>query len=146
MQATANYSPQEETEEFDDEEAFGHARNEVATGSGTNPSDENTAILADVLSIVKDVSLAAAVLPQMKKEISQIRAELSEVKTHAENVLSYCRTLMLSSGPPSAREDKRFQQQLLPVSSIVTKDYLSAAVCSTLLKYILGLPLASRTS
>ena len=134
MEDGSDYGRHDDTEEFDDDEAFGEV-DETVPRANTNSHDVNTANIAELLATVKEVSRAAAVLPQMKEEISQIRKELLEVKQYAEAVHSYCQTLILSSGSPTAREDEQLKQHVKPVENIFTKAYIVAAVTSTIPKY-----------
>ena len=120
MEDGSDYGRHDDTEEFDDDEAFGEV-DETVPRANTNSHDVNTANIAELLATVKEVSRAAAVLPQMKEEISQIRKELLEVKQYAEAVHSYCQTLILSSGSPTAREDEQLKQHFKPVENIFTK-------------------------
>ena len=134
MEDGSDYGRHDDTEEFDDDEAFGEV-DETVPRANTNSHDVNTANIAELLATVKEVSRAAAVLPQLKEEISLIRKELLEVKQYAEAVHSYCQTLIMSSGSPAARENEQLKQHVKPVENIFTKAYIVAAVTSTIPKY-----------
>ena len=99
MEDDSDYGRHDDTEEFNDDQAFGEM-DETVPRANTNSHDVNTANIAELLATVKEVSRAAAVLPQLKEEISLIRKELLEVKQYAEAVHSYFQTLIMSSDLP----------------------------------------------
>jgi hypothetical protein len=128
MQDTTSDSPRNDAAEFDDDDALEEEVEDAGTTCAHSTQLPISTILSEVLTTMKQVGRAAAALPQMQSDIA-------EIKKGTDAVLAYCKSLFLSSGGPLAQEDEMIQQQMRPVNSIFTKEYIGAAVASVLPKY-----------
>jgi hypothetical protein len=93
----------------------------------------------DVLTAISacrdDMRDIAATQTVIQNSLSHIRKDIDALSTSSESILSYCQSLFLSTAPPSAGDDERIRQQLLPVGSIFSTSYITAVVASALPQY-----------
>jgi hypothetical protein len=95
--------------------------------------DDSHEKLQEILRVVNEVKGALSAIPDMQKSISHIEKTVAEV-------LSYSKSLVLASGSSPAKEGAlldEIAQQLLPVNSVFTQEYLIVAASTTMPKFIL---------
>lgn len=92
-------------------------------------------VLTAIVACRDDVREISATQTVIQNDLALIRKDIDALSTSSESILSYCQSLFLSTAPPSAGDDERIRQQLLPVGSIFSTPYITAVVASTLPQY-----------
>jgi hypothetical protein len=96
-------------------------------------SQGNNRLLREILSVVKAVRTAVS-------DISDIKSKVSEIEKSVEDLLSYSRTIVLCSGKSPTKDaaslEEQIAQQLMPVNSLFSTEYVTAAVCSSLPQFL----------
>jgi hypothetical protein len=96
-------------------------------------SQGNNGLLRETFSVVKAVQTGVS-------EISDIKSKVSEIEKFFEDLMSYSRTLVLCSGQSpttdTASLEKQIVQHLMPVNSLFSTEYVTAAVCSSLPQFL----------
>ena len=109
---------------------------DAAEGLMAGPEDIagcNNDLLLEILSVVKVVRTAAS-------DIADLKSKVSEIQKSVNDLLSYSRTLVLCSVQSPTKDaaslDELIAQQLMPVNSLFTNEYVTAAVCSSLPQFL----------
>lgn len=103
-----NSSLQDKTKETYAEDTLEDAEDDTFVKDFTNLSALDPNVLTEILRTVREVRRAAAILLQLRKEISQIRTKIAELKQDFKALLTYCGTLRHSLESSSMPEGIQF--------------------------------------
>jgi hypothetical protein len=77
---------------------------------------------------------------QLFPKFSDIKSKASEIKKSVQDLLSYSRTIVLCSGQSPTKDaaslEEQIVQQLMPVNSLFSTEYVTAAICSSLPQFL----------
>jgi hypothetical protein len=93
---------------------------------------EKNGLLREILSVFKAVRTAVY-------EISHTKSKESEIEKSVDDLLSNSRTLVLCSGQSPTKYAASLEDQIaqhLPVNSLFSNEYFTAAACSSLPQFL----------
>lgn len=81
-----------------------------------------------------------AVVKLLRSEITAMQDMQNSFNNSLAEVLSYCRTIVLSSSQSPTKDgallDDKIAQELIPVNSVFSNEYVAAAICSSIPQFL----------